>query len=154
MRMRNATSPLDRPFLTRTAEHALRAVLFLSRAGRQGPVSADQVASALGTPPNYTAKTLERLARRGLLRSRRGPHGGFELGVDPAEVSLATLTDVIDDAPPRTAVCLLGDRTCDAARPCAAHRRWLEVQARARALMEQTTVADLLGESQDGGSHA
>ena len=47
---------------------------------------------------------------------------------------------------------LLGHRTCDAAKPCSAHRRWLEVQARTNKMMEQTTLADLLGDDVAPGS--
>jgi Rrf2 family iron-sulfur cluster assembly transcriptional regulator len=143
--MRNAPSaPLGRPDLTQTAEHALRAALYLGRSDRTRLVSAGEVASALGTPPNYTAKTLRHLTRKGLLRSVRGPHGGFALRVEPSELTLARLLDAVDEPTERPAVCLLGDRLCDGARPCGAHRRWLEVQSRANEMMQRTTLADLL----------
>lgn len=131
--------------LSQTAEHALRAVLYLGGRGRDELVSADRIAAALGTPPNYTAKTLRRLSRKGLLRSVRGPHGGFQLRVDPDALSLARLVDAVDERAVDGAVCLLGDRPCDPGRPCAAHPRWSALQQRMNELMEQTSVGDLLG---------
>ena len=64
--------------LSQTSEHAIRAVLFLAQQHGE-PVSADRVAGALGAPANYLGKTLNMLARRGLLASSRGPAGGFRL---------------------------------------------------------------------------
>jgi DNA-binding IscR family transcriptional regulator len=46
----------------------------------------------------------------------------------------------------RPAVCLLGDRHCDGAHPCGAHLRWSEVLERTSALLERTTLADLLND--------
>ena len=151
--MRNAPSAvLGRRLLSQTAEHALRAALYLGRAGRGGLVSAGQLSTALGMPRNYTAKTLRQLTRRGLLRSVRGPHGGFALRVKASEISLASLVDALEEVAEKPAVCLLGDRTCDAANPCGAHRRWIEMQARTNEMMEQTTLADLLGDDLPSGS--
>jgi Rrf2 family protein len=145
--MRNA------PILSQTAEHALRASLYLGRRAGDGLVSASDVAQALGTPPNYTAKTLRQLTRKGLLRSVRGPQGGFELLADPRELSVARLIAAVDEAVERPAICLLGDRPCDGGRPCGAHRLWMEVQERSHELMERTTLADLLnGEPAPGPS--
>jgi Rrf2 family transcriptional regulator, iron-sulfur cluster assembly transcription factor len=124
----------------------LRAALYLAHRRSAGLISAGEVAAALGTPPNYTAKTLRQLVRKGLLRSKRGPHGGFALGMAPSELSVAQLADALDDVVERPAVCLLGDRPCDGAHPCGAHLRWSEVLEQAGALLERTTLADMLND--------
>jgi DNA-binding IscR family transcriptional regulator len=54
------------------------------------------------------------------------------------------LLDAVEEPTPRPAVCLLGDRLGDGAKPCGAHRRWLDVQSRADEMLQQTTLADLL----------
>ncbi|HUG37933.1 MAG TPA: Rrf2 family transcriptional regulator [Candidatus Limnocylindrales bacterium] len=95
--MRNApTSPIDRQILSQTAEHALRALLFLGGRRDAGLTPASEVAAALGTPPNYTGKTLRQLVRTGLLRSGRGPHGGFALRVEPSAITVAGVVDAVD----------------------------------------------------------
>jgi Rrf2 family protein len=151
--MRNpSTFLVSRRLLSRTAEHALRAALYLARRGH-AYVPAGEVAAALGTPPNYTAKTLRQLARKGLLRSVRGPRGGFALSVEPRELPVARLLDAVDDVVQRPAVCLLGDHPCDPTRPCGAHARWTEVQTSASAVLERTTLADLLEERPNRGKN-
>jgi len=143
--MRNSpTPPGSHRLLSQTAEHALRAALFLGRREPGDLVSATAVAEALGTPPNYTAKTMRKLKRHGLLRSARGPSGGFALSVEPREISMARIVAAVDEVAPPHSTCLLGDRRCDAGSPCGAHRRWTEVNERVSGLLEQTTLADLL----------
>ena len=121
-------------------------MLYLAGRAEAGLTPASEVAAALGTPPNYTGKTLRQLARKGLLRSIRGPHGGFGLLHPPSAVSVARLVEAVDAVPERPAVCLLGDRTCDPMRPCEAHQRWMEVQEHMNELLERMTLADLLGD--------
>lgn len=137
---------MGRRIFSTTAEHALRAVLHLADGSASGLVAAADVARALGTPPNYTGKTLRLLARRGLLRSVRGPAGGFELRREPRDITLADVVEAVDGQPQTTSVCLLGNRSCDAGRPCHAHERWSALLDRVAALMEEMTIADLLGE--------
>lgn len=147
MYMRNATSaPTGRRIFSRTAEHALRAVLYLARRRTDGLIPATEVSAALGTPPNYTGKILRRLARKGLLHSVRGPHGGFALSVNPDAITPALIAEAVDEVADRRSVCLLGDRPCIAAEPCALHNRWTALLERAGRPMEETSVADLLDE--------
>ena len=56
--------------LSRTAEYALRAVLFLADSGE--PANVERIAERLRVPRNYLSKTLHRLAREGVLASTRG----------------------------------------------------------------------------------
>lgn len=129
--------------LSQTSEHAIRALLFLAQKDRGEAVPADRIAAALGAPANYLAKTLQALAKRGLLSSTRGPTGGFRLTADPRAVTLADIVEALTE--PRTSgVCLLGNRQCNTAAPCWAHQKWLTVNEALRAPLRSTTLADLL----------
>lgn len=129
--------------LTKTADYALRALLVLARHGRGRWLPADTIAELTGTPPNYTSKTLYALARAGMLRSMRGPTGGFALAMDAAEITIASIADVFAE-PATTPACLLGARPCNSEHPCAAHDQWVRMTTAAREPLRTTTVADLL----------
>ena len=129
--------------LSKTAEHALRAILVLARHGEGRPLPAEIIAGQTGAPANYLGKTLNILARHGVVRSSRGPAGGFALAVDPTKLTIAEVADVFTETPERSR-CLLGSGLCDSSRPCAAHLRWKSVTAAAREPLRTTTVADLL----------
>ena len=129
--------------LSSTSDYALRAILVLAQAERGQPMRADEIARATGSPANYLAKTLNALAKAGLVASARGPLGGFTLLVPAEELSLARIVDCFDEPRPMTR-CLLGNRPCDGRHPCRAHERWSAVLAARRAALAETTVADLL----------
>jgi len=58
-------------------------------AGQPGqPASADFLAEKTKVPRRYLHRVLQDLAAAGLVRSRSGPGGGYELDRDPAEVSI------------------------------------------------------------------
>lgn len=130
--------------LTRTAEHALRAVLYLARQPGDRPVSAEAVAQALNAPSNYLAKTLGALATAGIVRGRRGPNGGYRLLVPPERLTIGDIADLFEPEHGISA-CLLGGRACDPVNPCAAHFRWVAVREAAKEPLRTTTIAELVG---------
>jgi len=149
--MRNdSNTPTRLPLLSQTAEHALRAVLYLGRHEGRGLVSSQEIADALGAPPNYLSKILRMLAKRGILRSLRGPNGGFQLAAAPKHITPAQVVQAVDDvAVPAT--CLLGDRLCDPDDPCAVHERWSALSAQVLAPLQSTSIADLLSDTNVSG---
>ena len=135
--------------ISQTAEHALRAILYLAR--QPGPTPAVEIAAALGAPPNYLSKTLHRLAKAGIVAGTRGPTGGFRMLVAPDELPILRIVEAFDE-PRCSGVCLLGGRRCNPDKPCAAHQRWTAIQKEARAGLADTTVSALLeGEAVYGG---
>lgn len=132
--------------LSDTAEYALRAVLYVARtASPERPTRSDEIARALGVPRNYLSKILHTLGKSGVLRSARGPQGGFQLAVEPEELVLARIVGTFDPMELRRS-CLLGRPECSDANPCPAHPRWKGIADQVRGFFLQTTVADLLSE--------
>jgi Rrf2 family protein len=127
--------------LSQTAEYALRAVLHLAAQSDGRSVRVPELAEATGVPRNYLSKTLHQLARAGVLRSSRGPTGGFRIAGDATRLTLQQVVAPFNDADPRR--CLMHDRPCGGARPCALHGRWAPVAQRLDAFFRTTTVADL-----------
>lgn len=74
-------------------------------------LSAGHVASVLQVSPTHLAKVLQRLAHVGIVRSVRGPKGGFILQKDPRLVSLLEVYEAIE-GPLRPTNCLLGKKVC------------------------------------------
>jgi len=129
--------------LSSTSDYAVRAILVLAQAEPGSPMRADEVARATGSPANYLGKTLNALAKAGIVTSARGPLGGFTLAHPAHELTLARIVDCFDDTRPNPR-CLLGTRPCDARHPCRAHERWTAVQKARHDALAGTTVADLL----------
>jgi Rrf2 family iron-sulfur cluster assembly transcriptional regulator len=137
-------------WLNSTAQNALRAVLHIAEHAADGPVRVDDIAASLRCPRNYLSKTLHALTRAGVLRSARGPKGGFQLVDPPNRLALARVVGPFEPTGERR--CLVGRADCGDAHPCPAHYRWSRVAAVVEDFFGQTTVADLL--KQDTRSHA
>jgi Rrf2 family protein len=130
--------------ISKTAEYALRAVLFIARQSEQGPVRANELARVLGVPSNYLSKILHTLARAGLLTSGRGPRGGFQLAKTADEMLLADVLEALDPSLLRSD-CLLGNPTCSDEEACAVHHRWRDLRDPICEFFRGTTVASVMG---------
>ena len=131
-------------WLGSTAQHAVRAVLYITEHGADDPVQVDEIAAALAAPRNYLSKTLHQLVRAGVLCSVRGPNGGFQLVDAPHALSVARI--VAPFIPSQQTRCLMGRPDCGGATPCAAHHRWRRVADGIDRFFEQTSAAQLLAD--------
>ena len=85
--------------LSRAAEAALKALPHFDPRGPEAPGREVRVLSlACGEPAPFLGKVLQKLARAGLLRSRRGRSGGFVLGRPASEVTLADIVLAVEGA--------------------------------------------------------
>lgn len=130
--------------LSKSANYAVRAALWLSESGGDVPVPVDEIARGLDVPRNYLSKILHGLARTDLLESTRGPGGGFRLAVAADQVALSDIVRVFDEVPDDT-TCLLGRSSCSDVDPCRAHDRWARVRAELIDFLDNTRLSDLAG---------
>lgn len=74
--------------------------------------SVNQIALHLGVSEHHLSKVLQRLAKVGLVVSRRGPRGGFALSRPPEDIFLIEIFEAIEGKlPERT--CLLERKVCE-----------------------------------------
>jgi Rrf2 family protein len=139
-------------WISGTSQYAIRAVVYVATAGEEVPVQVGPIADALGVPQNYLSKTLHQLARVGVLRSVRGPRGGFQLAVPADRLTLARVVAPFDEVGQRH--CLLGRAQCGDRYPCAAHARWASVSESLQTFFRETTVADLMADVSVAGARA
>ena len=134
--------------LSKTSQYALRAVLHLAR-DPDTRVPAADVAAALDVPENYLSKILHALSRSGVVRSERGPRGGYRLARSPERMSVADVIVPFDPIAIESR-CLLGNPRCPGSHPCAAHDRWRRVSEPVTGFFRDTSVSELLQASGAG----
>ena len=126
--------------LSKTAEYALRAVACMG--GQIGqPASADFLAERTKVPRRYLTRVLQDLAAAGLVRSRSGPGGGYELAQD---VQTLTILQVINAVSPleRIRNCPLGLKSHTAL--CPLHAELDRAYAATEAAFAGVTIVSLL----------
>ncbi|MBL8966758.1 MAG: Rrf2 family transcriptional regulator, partial [Spirochaetaceae bacterium] len=88
---------------------ALHALALAAKSG--GPLPAARAAEELGVSASYLAKTLQPVAKAGLLDSTRGAAGGFLLAKDPARITCLEVLELLDGPLPVRA-CLVEKQVC------------------------------------------
>lgn len=59
-------------------------------------VQGKELAAIIGASENHLAKVMQRLVRAALVKSVKGPSGGFTLALDPGEISFRTAIEAVD----------------------------------------------------------
>jgi len=97
--------------VSEAASLALHTTVFLT--GNPGqPVPAREIAAALDVSEAHLAKVLQRLGKFGLVRSFRGPKGGFVLGKNEDEITLLEVYESIE-GPLEATHCLFDIPACN-----------------------------------------
>src|SRR5688572_29674406 len=81
---------------SRTAEYAIRAFVFLARVPEGKYAMAKTIAEREQIPAHFLAKILQDMARKGFLRSNKGPAGGFSLRIPAAQIRLLQVIEALD----------------------------------------------------------
>jgi Rrf2 family protein len=94
-------------------------------------------------PTHFLAKILQQLARKGLLKSSKGPLGGFSLNVPPEDIRLLDIVEALDGIDPNR-MYVGRDGDCPDGLYCAMHDEWQALQQEILGYLEGNTVADLV----------
>ena len=94
--------------LTTKGRYGVRAVVNLAAAVDDRPVSISQIAGQENLSPEFLEQIFFKLKKAGLIRSVRGPKGGFILNRDPREITVKSILDAVGE-PLRPAPCANGD---------------------------------------------
>ncbi len=129
--------------LSKTAEYALRAVTCMASHFGQ-PTSADDLAEATQVPRRYLNRVLQDLAAAELVRSRSGPGGGYELALQPHEVTILAIVSAVSPLE-RIRTCPLGLKSHK--QLCPLHAELDRVYAATEAAFAGVTVQQLLDTS-------
>jgi Rrf2 family protein len=82
--------------VTAKADYAVRAVIELAGSGQGSPRKVDEVAQAQGIPVSFLENILTQLRSSGIVRSQRGPEGGYWLAQPPEQVNLAQVIRAVE----------------------------------------------------------
>lgn len=129
--------------ISEAANLAIHALAYLAKLHDPMPVSTALVASTLGVSEAHLSKVFQRLTRAGLVRSVRGPRGGFVLAKQTTDITLLAIYEAIDGKLERDQTCMLGSREC-ALDTCVFGNLLGEIHAQVDAHFSQTTLAALL----------
>ncbi len=128
--------------VTAKADYAVRAVVELADSSHDAPRKVDDVAQAQQIPVSFLENILTQLRSAGLVRSQRGPEGGYWLARPADEVNLAQIIRAVEGP----LVGIRGQRPEEIEYTGSAEslqQVWIALRANLRKVLELVTVADV-----------
>jgi Rrf2 family protein len=128
--------------ITRQADYAVRAVLYLSSLhnGKRAPTS--QIAKEQHIPPSFLAKIVSQLSVAGVVQTSRGARGGVSLARPSEDINLLEVIEAID-GPILLNECVYNSKACVFGDECPVQEVWCDAQAKLVAQLEGTNFGSL-----------
>jgi Rrf2 family protein len=128
--------------VTAKADYAVRAAVELVGSSQTSPYKVDKIARAQSIPVSFLENILTQLRSSGLVRSQRGPEGGYWLARPADEVSLAQVIRAVEGP----LVGVRGLRPEEVSYEGSAEslqQVWLALRANLRKVLEHVTLEDV-----------
>jgi Rrf2 family protein len=125
--------------VTAKADYAVRAVVELAGSRQDAPRKVDELARAQGIPVSFLENILTQLRSSGIVRSQRGPEGGYWLAHPPDQVNLAQVIRAVEGP----LVGVRGQRPEEvqySGKAESLQQVWVALRASLRRVLEQVTV--------------
>jgi len=119
-------------------------VLLAALSERPGSLlSASELAERTGIGVPTAGKLLKELQRAGLVRSTRGPRGGYQLARAAEEISAAQIIDAVE-GPVALTECASDHGQCDIEASCSVGRSWQRVSVAIRHSLQELRLTSLI----------
>ncbi len=82
--------------LSSASKYAIQIIIYLAKNKKQGKVGGKRIAEDLNLAAPFVGKVLQPLAHSGIVKSTKGPHGGFVLAAKPEETTLLQVIQIFD----------------------------------------------------------
>lgn len=99
-------------------------------------------------PADYVEQILLRMRRAGLVRSTRGAHGGYELAMPAADVSMRAVIEA-SEASTFDLHCVthpVGEERCSSSHTCSIRPVWMLLQRKIDEVLDGVHLSDLLAD--------
>jgi Rrf2 family protein len=113
--------------ITRQADYAVRAMVYLAQLGPQNKASTGIIAKEKSIPPSFLAKIVSQLSVAGLLETSRGARGGVSLAKPAEAISLLDVVEAID-GPIQLNDCVGDSNSCEYDDSCPLKPVWCDAQ--------------------------
>jgi Rrf2 family protein len=130
--------------LSKSFGYALRGILYVALAHDENrKVQIEEIATKLSVPKHFLGKIMQQMVKAGLLKSTKGPSGGFSLTEITLSTSLTVLLEITNDID-QFRFCVLKLKACNSSKPCPLHAEMEDVKNKMLDIFQKTTINDLL----------
>ena len=138
--------------LTTKGRYGVRAVVNLAASLHDRPVSISQIAGEEDLSPEFLEQIFFKLKKAGLIRSIRGPKGGFLLNGNPADITVKAILDAVGE-PVNPTPCTDGSaHRCRREEYCVMAPVWKKFYQTMDRHLESISLQDILAGKGNGSS--
>lgn len=134
--------------LSKKADYGLIAVKHLAAHGADGSCSASEIALACGISGPLMAKVLQKLAKSGLVMSRHGSGGGYQLARAPKDISAFEVINAID-GPLTITSCVTNHGECEQATTCTVREPLRRVNDSILQILKAVSISQMTDDSHE-----
>ena len=128
--------------LSTKGRYAVTAMLDLALNGTEGPVTLADISENQGISLSYLEQLFAALRGKGLVRGVRGPGGGYYLGRESDEISIADIICAVDEWVEFTRC--KGRQNCQDGQRCLTHSLWDDLSQQIFVFLMDISLADLV----------
>ncbi|NJC87095.1 MAG: Rrf2 family transcriptional regulator [Desulfuromonas sp.] len=131
------------------AQYAVRAMVSLSLHGEGRPMSLHDIAGRESISLAYLEQLFVKLRRGKIVKSVRGPGGGYLLARPAAEIRVDEIIDSVEESLVPVS-CMDASGNCVCNDQCISHSVWQGLGERVRQFLSSITLADLVRDASKG----
>ena len=128
--------------ITTRGRYAVMALVSLASSSRGNPVPIQAIAKRESIPEPYLQQLFLRLRKKNIVKSVRGPGGGFILARHPSEITVGEVIRTAEGKPARVG-CRQSGRRCDMIEKCRTQGMWDALEGRIEEFLDSMSVEDL-----------
>ncbi len=130
--------------LSTRGRYGLRALLDLALHSEEGPVPLREIAERQRLSESYLEQLVAALRRGGLIKSVRGPTGGYYLSKEPAAITLGEIFRLLEGPLAPVECSAQVDNECFEPGDCLVYKLWQELSDEVNKVFDNKTLADVL----------
>ncbi len=132
--------------LNTKGRYAVTAMFDVAIHQHQGPVSLSDISQRQGISLSYLEQLFSRIRRAGLVKSTRGPGGGYHLASSASEIAIADIITAVDESVDATRCG--GGEGCDNHERCLTHDLWEGLSDQIHVFLSGITLEDAISKQQ------
>ena len=128
--------------LTTKGRYAVTAMLDLASNDSSRPVTLDMISQRQNISLSYLEQLFAKLRKASLVKSIRGPGGGYLLNVNPVDVTLTEIIEAVDENIDLRRC--HGSKNCLRGKQCLSHHLWCEVSDQIRGFLSSRNLQQVI----------
>lgn len=128
--------------LSTKSAYSIRALTDIAYNEKNGPVLIKNIAKRQGIEISYLEQLLNRLKKKGLIKAKRGPGGGYILAKKPSKISIYDV--ILAQGDKIVPVSCLEQTCCPQIKTCFAHKTWKKMYKDIEKELKQAKISKLI----------